>query len=427
MKLVSPSIGTIENYFKQRSEFKKLFILLLAGLSSALSFAPVYFFPSYMIALPILLVFAMSGKNLPEAFKFGYIFGFGHFFAGLYWIGNSVAVEPTVPDWTGYLMVALLSSILAIFIGLVAFGVKYIHKKHNFNSHMINIVISFVVLWSVAEWLRGVVFTGFPWNLTGYIWGFSDVMLQTTAIWGVYGLGIITAFLAFIPFLMLDKKYRLLAPSIAAFVIGGGGYYGNDRMPENTEFVEGVNLRIVQPNIKQQDKWPVSNWGKNLVTYMGMSDDEQLAGTTHVIWPETAVIYSLSEEPFRRQLLSKILGEGGNLLTGFPRRQRGEGRTKIYNSFAAINDQGAIAGIYDKSHLVPFGEYIPAFVRNILIPLGLDQVFTGGQGFNEGEGVKTLNIPGLPPFGVLICYEIIFPGQVVDINNRPDWLLKYYQ
>ena len=146
-----------------------------------------------------------------EAFKFGYIFGFGHFFAGLYWIGNSFTIEPSVPGWVGYIMVALLSVILAIFIGLVAFGVKYIHKNHNFKTHMINIVISFVVLWSIVEWLRGVVFTGFPWNLTGYIWGFSDVMLQSTAVWGVYGLSIITAFLTFIPFLMLDKKYRLLA------------------------------------------------------------------------------------------------------------------------------------------------------------------------------------------------------------------------
>ncbi|MBL4602426.1 MAG: apolipoprotein N-acyltransferase [Emcibacteraceae bacterium] len=249
-------------------------------------------------------------------------------------------------------------------------------------------------------------------------------MLQSTAVWGVYGLSIITAFLTFIPFLMLDKKYRLLAPAIAIFVIGGIFYYGNYRMPESAGFVEGVNLRIVHPNIKQQDKWPAKNWGKNLITYMGMSDDERLPGTTHVIWPETAVIYSLSEEPFRRQLISRVLGKGGNLLTGFPRRMRGQGRTKIYNSFIAIGDQGEIAGIYDKSHLVPFGEYLPAFIKNILIPLGLDQVFPGGQGFNEGEGVKTLNIPGLPPFGVLICYEIIFPGQVVDIKNRPDWLLN---
>ena len=157
---------------------------------------------------------------------------------------------------------------------------------------------------------------------------------------------------------------------------------------------------------------------------MAMSEGSEQSETTHVIWPETAIIYSLSEEPLRRQVISKMLDKGGVVFTGFPRRDRSAGTFKIYNSMIAINDEGEIEALYDKSHLVPLGEYIPSFVKMFFISLGFDQLFSGGQDFSEGDGLKTLNIKGLPPVGVLICYEIIFPGQVTDPSDRPDWLLN---
>lgn len=424
MKLSKISIDHVAQFFDRMSKVQKYLVLLTAGLFSALSFAPVYFFPSYMIALPILLILSVKSKRPRQAFLYGYIFGFAHFFAGLYWIGNSFAVEPSIPDWAGYFMVAFLNLYLSIFPGLASWGLKLIHKNHSLKTHLFNMVLSFSILWSIAEWLRGFLFTGFPWNLTGYIWGFSDIMLQSTAVWGVFTLGLITLILSFIPMLMLERRYRIGAPLLGVAVVAGLYFYGSDRLSQETEYVEGVNLRIVQANIKQQDKWPYQNWGKNLITYMDMSDGENKQGTTHVIWPETAVIYSLSEEPTRRQLISKVLAEGGTVLTGFPRRDRGKEGTGIYNSMIAINEDGENVGIYDKSHLVPFGEYIPAFIRAFFVLLGLDQLFTGGQDFREGEGIKTLNIDGLPPVGVLICYEVIFPGQVTDPTNRPDWLLN---
>ena len=366
----------------------------------------------------------MKARKAFSAFSYGYNFGVGHFFAGLYWIGNSFAVEPDVPDWAGYLAVFVLSALLALFIGLVTGLTKYIHKNHTLKSHSLNIVLSFTVIWSLAEWLRGNIFTGFPWNLSGYIWGFSDIMLQSTALWGIYGLSVITVFLCFIPLLALDKKYRLMAPALGIIIISSLFYYGKGRIPETLEYVEDVNIRVVQANVKQQDKWPYDNWSKNLIDLMEMSEGKADNATTHIIWPETSVIYSLSEEPFRRQLISQILEPGGTVITGFPRRQRDPDRTRIFNSAIVIDDSGEIKGTYDKSHLVPFGEYIPDFIRAIIIPLGFGELFTGGQDFVPGEGLKNFNIEGLPPVGLLICYEVIFPGQVVDPENRPDWLLN---
>jgi len=424
MKQISITFDTLGEFFDRTSYFKKKIILLILGALSALSFAPYYFFPSYIISLSILLIITMRSRTIFIAFSYGYNFGIGHFFAGLYWIGNSFAVEPDVPDWAGYLMVFVLSSLLALFIATVTGLTKYIHKNNSLKLHSLNIVLSFTVLWSVAEWLRGNIFTGFPWNLSGYLWGFSDIILQSTALWGIYGLGVITVFLCLIPLVMFDKKYRISVPFFGALVVFGLFYYGDNRLPETLDYVEDVNIRVVQTNLKQQDKWTYKNWGKNLIDLIGMSEGNEMSATTHVIWPETSVIYSLSEEPFRRQLISQILKPGGTVITGFPRRQRDPDRTSIFNSVIAFDDRGKILGTYDKTYLVPFGEYMLDFIRVIIIQLVLDELFTGGQDFVHGEGLKIFNIEGLPPVGLLICYEVIFPGQVVDPDNRPDWLLN---
>lgn len=418
------TIDKIINFMDQLSEFKRLILLLIAGSLSSLSFAPFHFIATYFICFCILLTITMNARSNWSAFLTGYVFGIGHFYAGLYWIGNSFAVEASVPDWAGYFMVFALSSFLAIYSGLATGIVRYIHKNHSLKTHLLNCVLTFVVTWSLMEWLRGVLFTGFPWNLSGYIWGFSDTIMQSTAIWGVYGLGVITLLLCFLPLFLLTKNTRIIAPVLALFLLSGLFYYGNDRLSQPVDFVEDINLRIVQPNIKQQDKWPYENWSKNLIRFLDMSEADDKKPTTHMIWPETAIIYSLSEEPFRRQLISKVLGPGGMILTGFPRRQRDDDKTRIYNSMIAIGDQGQIEAIYDKSHLVPGGEYIPDLMKDILMPLGFGDLFTGGQDFSQGKGLETLHIKGLPPVGVLICYEVIFPGKVVDPDDRPEWILN---
>ncbi|MBT6031768.1 MAG: apolipoprotein N-acyltransferase, partial [Kordiimonadaceae bacterium] len=424
MKKSIISIDDVSKFFDQLSAIRRGFLLMAAGLLSALAFAPYYIFPTYFISFPILLIATMNSRSFKAAFICGYMFGIGHFFAGLYWIGNSFTVEPDVPSWLGYPMVMMLAALLAVFVGLVTLLVKYVHKNHSIKTHRVNVILTFIVAWSISEWLRGHIFTGFPWNLSGYIWGFSDAILQSTAIWGIYGLTTVTMCLSFIPFLMLDKRCRIGAGVFGIVILSGLLVYGNDRLPDEIEYVEGIKLKIVQPNINQEDKWAYNNWGKNLVKYMDMSEVDENDAITHVIWPETAVIYSLYEEPFRRQLISQILEPGGKLLTGFPRRQRDPGATKIYNSLIAINETGEIEGFYDKSHLVPFGEYVPSFVKNIIQFMGLEKIFPGGLDFSVGPGVRTLDIPGLPPVGVLICYEVIFPGQVAAQANRPEWLLN---
>lgn len=418
------NLENIVQYLQKLTIRNKIILMMLLGVLSALSFAPFYLFPILLVSYPLFMLISMVSDHPKRSFYLGYAFGFGHFFAGLYWIGNSVVVEVDIPNWVGPIMVAFIAIYLSIFPGLVSFLLKYIHRNHSLSKNLLNISISFIVLWSFSEWIRGMLFTGFPWNLIGYVWGFSDIMLQSTAIWGIYGLGIITLILCLLTFFAIVNYWRFLSSSGVIIVVIGLYTFGSNRLPETIEYVDKVNLKVVQANIQQKDKWPYENWSKNLVTHMDMSDDNKTENKDIIIWPETAVIYSISEEPLRRDVMSSILNEEDFILTGFPRRQRDPDQTRLFNSLIAINKDGNIEGIYDKSHLVPFGEYIPSFITNIMIPLGLDQMFTGGQGFSHGEGVKTLNIDGMPPVGVLICYEIIFPGQVTDPENRPDWLLN---
>ncbi len=425
MKLKLFTIDDICTFVDNLSSAKCKLLALLLGMVSALSFAPLYLFPSYMVALPLLLIIAMRSSDHRAAFSKGYLFGFGHFFVGLYWIGNSTAVEPNVPDWAGYILVAILSSYLALFIAFVASGIKYIYRNRALNENLLSISISFILIWSIGEWVRGFLFTGFPWNLSGYILGFSDVLMQSTAIWGSYGQSVFVLMLTFVPFLFLNKAHRITAVTSGIVIVAGLTIYGSSRLPDDIDFIAGTDFRVVQANIQQEDKWPYQNWGKNLITHMDMSERDEVSGPTHVIWPETAVIYSLSEEPTRRQLISQVLNnKGGAVLTGFPRRQRDPEGTRIFNSLVAIDDQGQMQGIYDKTHLVPFGEYIPGFIRSIFYALGLNRMFTGGQDFSHGENGNVISFEGMPSVGVLICYEVIFPGKVVNSEDRPDWLLN---
>ncbi|HER26075.1 MAG TPA: apolipoprotein N-acyltransferase [Rhodospirillales bacterium] len=185
--------------------------------------------------------------------------------------------------------------------------------------------------------------------------------------------------------------------------------------------VPGVVLRLVQPNIAQQDKWKPGLRVGNLKDQIAMSMAPAPGPSpTHVIWSETAATYYLSADYPVRRAIAQAVPKGGLILTGAPRiTTAGEKPLKIWNSLYALDDRGDIVGTYDKSHLVPFGEYMP--LRNIT---GLDKIVGKGTDFSPGPGVRTLRLPGLPPVSPLICYEVIFPGNVVDPEDRPEWMLN---
>ena len=270
--------------------------------------------------------------------------------------------------------------------------------------------------------MRGTVLTGFPWNPIGNVWVVVLPVLQTASWLGVYGLSAVTVFAAAVVVMFAGRDRRgwlwgasgLAAISVLAVA-------GAVRLPASpTGTVPGVFLRVVQPNIAQRDKWLPARRAHNYARHLQMSGVRGADRVTHVIWPETAAPFSVSTDGQRRALMRKAVPPGGFLLTGSIRLETQNGRvSRVWNSLVAVDDKADVAAIYDKHHLVPFGEYMP--FRNFL---PFDKIAVGSLDFSAGPGPRTLHLPGLPAFSPLICYEVIFPGRVVDENDRPAWMLN---
>lgn len=355
------------------------------------------------------------------ALAVGWWFGVGHFAAGLYWISGALLVQPELFAWLIPFAVAGFSGGLAVFPAAVAAAVRSIPRRGAAR------IIMFALAWTAAEWLRGSIFTGLPWNLMGTVWVFSDAMIQSAALFGTYGLGLATVGIAALPAMLGDPSVsgrRAMAAVIgglAALVLAWAGGAVRLAGADSSE-VSGVRLRLVQPNIPQKLKWHRDHRDRNLATQVALSRKPVPGGTvpTHVIWAETAATFFVAQDPQRRAFLAQAAPPGGLVITGAPRSTpRGQSPYRVWNSLQAVDGTARIVGTYDKAHLVPFGEYVP-FRPLLTIP----KITEGRQDFSAGAGPVTLTLPGLPPVSPLICYEVIFPGAVVRRDDRPGWMLN---
>jgi apolipoprotein N-acyltransferase len=182
-----------------------------------------------------------------------------------------------------------------------------------------------------------------------------------------------------------------------------------------------VRLRLVQPNIEQSLKWRDSERAQIFRTLLALSATQAAAPPTVIVWPEAATPFLFEQSPEARAAAAAILPADGLLITGTPRATpRPGGGTQYWNGLIVLDHADRVVGTYDKFHLVPFGEYVP--LRRWL---PIDKIASGfGEGFSAGPGPRTLQLPGLPSVGPLICYEVIFPGEVVDPGDRPGWLVN---
>jgi len=366
-----------------------------------------------------------SAPHPRAALAVGWWFGLGHFVAGFYWIAFALLVFPDRYGWLAPIAVLGIAGVVAVFPALAAMAVRAA------NCRGPGRVLVLAAAWAALEWVRGWAFTGFPWNLLGSAWMFSDAMVQLAAVTGVYGLSLLTVAAAAMPAVLTDgglDRRRKRRPVIAAFaVLGLVWAAGGARLAGAADAVTpGVWLRLVQPNIPQALKWRRELRRGHVALQLKLSRAPGDAPgpppktPTHVIWGETAVPYFLAREPDLRSVLGRAVPRGGLIITGAPRAGPGpDGRPRVWNSLHAIDASGRVAGTYDKAHLVPFGEYVP--FRSVL---RFSKITAGRQDFSPGPGVRTLRLPGLPPVSPLICYEGIFPGQVAGRRDRPQWLLN---
>ncbi len=403
--------------------WRRLGLALGAGASAALALAPFNFPPVLFVAFPVLLWLLEGTQDLRRAFVVGWAFGLGFFMAGLYWTGLSMLVD--AGRFAIFLPFAIvgLPAALAIYCGLTGVAWRWLGLGGVWGA------IALAVFWVAAEYLRGLLFTGFPWNLIGYTWTAADVAMQPAAYIGVYGLGLLTVATAAMPGALAGRdlrRFRGWAPPIAmlgicAAVFAGGALRLAGAVTAN---VEGVFLRIVQANVPQSEKWRPNLREKHFARQVALSRGPGWERVTHVIWPETAAPFFIESDTARRRLMLPAVPPGGALLTGTLRRTSPSVPTlRLWNSLVAIDRQGRILDSYDKEHLVPFGEYLP--FRPLLSAIGFGKLTQGSIDYSAGRDGRPRSVAGLPPYRPLICYEVIFPNEIVGAGGvRPKWLLN---
>jgi len=378
------------------------------GLLSALALPPLHLVPVLWLAVPGLLRLVGAQAGVWGAVRVGFWFGLGHHVAGLYWITEAILIEAARYWWLVPLAVPALAAVMAVFIAVPCGVARWCQAGWQR-------VAGLVGAWGLAELARQFVATGFPWNPWGSVWAVpglaGDVMLQPAAWIGVHGLTMATLALAATPLL----GRRAVAAGLAVLVAWAG--FGAWRLGGAAGPAPGLTVVLVQGNVDQGQKWDRARREAIFDRYLSLTRAavDRANSPMVVVWPETASPYLLDQDATARSMIAAATLRDGAAMPALVGAVRFDAARRPYNSLMAFVGAGPPVAVYDKWHLVPFGEYQPSW-----LPLPLE---FGPSGFAAGAGPQTMRVPGVPPVSVLICYEAIFPGAVVDAADRPAWLL----
>ena len=391
------------------------------GAAGALAFEPFRLFPLLLLSYAGLVLLldgaAANRRRLWQAWGIGWSYGFGFFLAGLYWIGYAFLVDADAHAWELPFVAVLFPGGLGLFFALGAVLCMLGWRPG------VQRIFLFALVFAVIEWLRGHVLTGFPWNLPAYGWAASTALLQCAAVFGAYGLSLLTLLYG-ASFATLvaggDARARWL-PGALTILFAGLWANGEARLLVATDAtVPGVHLRIVQPDTPQTEKYVQRYQLRNWRRLIDLSASPARVPATHIVWPEAAPPFVLARSPEALAEIAQLTGDSRVLMTGVVRIAQEGAVTRFYNSFALFGPHGKLLGTSDKFHLVPFGEYLP--FEDTLRSIGLTEI-AANTGFSSGPGPVTFSVPGAPPMGPLICYEVIFPQSVTG-DPRPSWLVN---
>jgi apolipoprotein N-acyltransferase len=381
---------------------------LLLGMLSATALPPVHAIPALLTAIPGLLVLIGAAPSARGAARRGWWFGFGLHLLGLYWITDAILFEAAEFWWLVPFAVPATAAALGVFVAAPAAVARLAPAGWRR-------ALALAGAWTLADLARQFAVTGFPWNPWGSVWAvpgaLGDILIQPAALIGVHGLTLATLLLAAAP--MLGWRWR---GGLAALFVAWAAF-GVVRLSAPPPPSPGLSVILVQGDVAQGQKWDRALALRIFARYLDLTRQAvaklPAGGRAVVVWPETASPFLLQTDAAAREAVAQAAGGAVSLIGGIRFDTAGRPR----NSLFAVLPDASIAAIYDKWHLVPFGEYIPDW-----LPLAV-WVMPGG-GFAPGPGPATLTIAGLPPVGPLICYEAIFTGQIVSPAERPAWLVN---
>lgn len=414
--------------------FVLLLAALVAGLLSAFAFEPVGWWPLMPLAFAGLSELVSRQPSLWRALLTGWAFGLGQFVLGLNWIATAFTYQAAMPAWLGWVAVVLLSFYLAVYPAMAA-GLAWRFGRVS----KVGLVLALAGGWAITEYLRALVFTGFAWNPVGAAL-VATAWLNSVRFIGTYGLSALVILLGGTVWLLVSKHWKaggVLAAALALLLVLPSA---PDRpllpvsgpAPAVTP-IDSPAIRIVQPNIGQEDKWR-EGLGEEAYLRLGSLSAGGASPPRLLFWPEVAIpeafqILDRQNRPIPAILPAiprsvRSLRPGDLLLTGAFALIADPSGTIAgnTNSVFAVDPAGRTLGRYDKAHLVPYGEYLP--MRPLLSAIGLSQLAPGIGDTIPGPGPRSIDLGPFGKMGVQVCYEIIFSGQVVDRQNRPKFIFN---
>lgn len=377
----------------------------LWGAAAAAALPPLHLLPVLLLSIPAFLRLIGEAGTWKRAALMGWLYGFGLGLAGLYWITEPILTEAQTFWWLVPFAAPLLAMAVAFYMIIPAVAAWLVPAG-------LARVLVFAATWILSNLAQQFLFTGFPWNYWGTDWAIpgalGNIFLQPAAYIGVYGLTLLTVLLACTPLF----GRRGLAVLIGALLLWAGFGYERLRTPEG---YTGLKIAFIQPNFSEPPDYSrpalIASWQRLL----NMSHAALDTGANAIIWPEGASPWLLDSDPVARAQLAQVTGTtpviAGSIRMVSP--------TDFRNSVVVTMGPQPALAFYDKWKLVPFGEYMPKWIPVKIIPSAM------GSGFTPGPGPKTIsNIPGIPAFAPIICYEAIFSGQIISHSSRPDWIVN---
>ena len=391
-------------------------VAVAAGALAATGFAPFHAWPLTIAGIAVLVWLLDTAPRRRSAFAAGWWFGVGHFATTLAWIAQAFTFQEAMPAWLGWPTVLLLSMFLAIYPGLAALAASAVKTP-------VARMLVFAAAWMGTEWLRGVVLSGFAWNPLGAASLAAGAIAQLASVIGAVGVSGLIVVAAGLVVLGLRRSQLMALLTFGA--VCSFAALTAVVLPADTS-ATGASILIVQPNIGQEDRWNPAAEAAHLGRQLGLTRANLALGHSPklILWSESSIQGLVEEDSDLRARLASVLAPHDLLLFGgiAVTRDAAGNAVTASNSLFVLDASARLLGRYDKAHLVPLGEYVPA--HDLMTKLGLARLSPGDLGFRRGPGPRTLMLPGFPGVGVQICYEMIFPGEVVEPGHRPAWLLQ---
>ncbi len=427
------ALGPLHEAFARLRGWPAIGVAALLGAFCLFAFAPFHVTAILMLGLSG-LVWMIDGARGQRrwgraVFARGWAFGFGYFLVSLHWTAAPFLVEPEKHAAFLWMPLILLPGGMALLWGAAA------AMAAAFWSSSPSRVFVFAAFLAFAEWTRGHLFGGFPWNLPGTSWLPGGAVSQLASIGGVYWLTLLTVFACAAPAALVDTREDRalglrLAPTLAAVIgLSLAWAWGGQRLSV-PPVASGTNVVLMDSGVPQHEKWQPENRANVLRRYVDMLNTVKSAPGDVVIWPEGAMPFALLSSTDAMDAISVYLGER-HLIVGTSRWQSNGGADGLwFNALAVLNagsNRSGPVALYDKHRLVPVGELpvarIIPFGEAIsgVLPSALQRM--ARSGFEPGPGPAIVYAEGVPPFVPMICYEGLYPEIPRAVKPRADWLV----